>query len=98
MNTSRPILFPKNKLAHFPVLLLLLCGCLPASAQKLSGFEIDRGWQMLGDINADVKKSYFDPTFRGVDIEARYKEADEQIKHATSLGQMFAAIATRQKD
>ena len=48
---------------------------------------------MLGDIKADLKKNYYDPSFHGVDIEARFKEADEKIKNATSLGQIFGRAA-----
>src|SRR5947207_346773 len=49
---------------------------------------------MLADMKIDLKKSYYDPTFHGVDIEARFQEADEKIKQATSLGQIFGTIAT----
>jgi C-terminal processing protease CtpA/Prc len=58
-----------------------------------SKFEIERGRTMLDDIKADLKKNYYDPNFHGLDIEARFKEADEKIKSATSLGQIFGAIA-----
>ena len=69
---------------------------LSTSAQQKppSKFEIERSRTMLGDIKADLKKNYYDPSFHGVDIEARFKEADEKIKNATSLGQIFGTIAT----
>src|SRR5205814_3746840 len=44
-------------------------------------------------IKSDLKKNYYDPTFHGVDIEARFQEADDKIKQATSLGQIFGSIA-----
>jgi carboxyl-terminal processing protease len=72
---------------------LLLTHCLHCYGQSLSGFERDRGRVMLSTIESDLKKSYYDPTFHGVDIDTRFKEADDKIKQATSLGQIFGAIA-----
>jgi len=48
---------------------------------------------MLKTIQNDIKKKYYDPNFRGMDLEARFKEADDKIKQAASLGQMFGIIA-----
>ncbi len=77
----------------------LICGAaiifssMPfAHAQTLQGYR-DQGRIMLGVIKSDVKKNYYDSSFHGVDIDARFKEADEQIKAATSIGQVLAVIA-----
>lgn len=77
------------------VLTLLLAAFAPHAlrAQGLSGYERERGRQMLKSIKEDIKKNYYDPTFRGMDIEARFKEADERIQKATSNGQVFGIIA-----
>lgn len=48
---------------------------------------------MLNVIKSDIKKDYYDPNFRGIDLDARFKVADEKIKQATSLGQIFGIIA-----
>ena len=48
---------------------------------------------MLKTVKEDIKKNYYDPTFHGVDLDAHFKEADDKIKQATSLGQMFGIIA-----
>ncbi len=66
---------------------------LPASAQSLSGFDRERGRQMLQALKSDIKKYYYDPNYRGIDLDARFKEADNKIKQATSIGQMFGIIA-----
>jgi len=58
-----------------------------------SGFERDRGRTMLNVIKGDIKKNYYDPNFRGMDVDARFKEAEEKIKVATSQGQIFGIIA-----
>lgn len=58
-----------------------------------SGFERERARAMLNVIKDDLKKHYYDPTFHGMDVDARFKEADEKIKTATSQGQIFGIMA-----
>jgi C-terminal processing protease CtpA/Prc len=48
---------------------------------------------MLKVIKDDLKKNYYDPSIRGMDIEARFKTADEKMKTADSIGQVFGIIA-----
>lgn len=63
-------------------------------AQALSmGFERDRGKTMLRTIKSDLQKNYYDPAFRGMDLEARFKQAEDQMKEATSQNQIFGIIA-----
>ena len=57
------------------------------------GFERERGRQMLSVIKEDIKKNYYDPKFHGVDLDARFKAAEEKIKQANSVGQVQAIIA-----
>ena len=64
------------------------------NAQSASKFEIQRGRQMLEMVKSDIEKSYYDPTFRGIDIETVFKNADEMIKKADSNGQIFGIIAS----
>src|SRR2546429_938091 len=61
--------------------------------QPPSGFDKDRGRIMLGVIKDDLKKNYYDPNFHGIDLDSRFKTADEKIKQAQSLGQIFGIIA-----
>lgn len=71
--------------------------CLSAAplsgAQELGRFERERAIVMLNNIKGELKKNYYDPTYRGMDVEARFKAAEEKIKQATSIGQAFGAIA-----
>jgi carboxyl-terminal processing protease len=53
----------------------------------------DRAHVMLQAIKGDLKKNYYDPNFHGIDLEARFKTADENLKRATSLAQLFGVIA-----
>lgn len=77
---------------------LVLCPAIifssmpPARAQTLQSYR-DQGHIMLGVIKSDVKKNYYDASFHGIDIDARFKEADEKIKAATSISQVLAIIA-----
>ena len=48
---------------------------------------------MLDQIKNEIKKNYYDPTYHGIDLESRFKAADEKITSATSLGQVFGIIA-----
>jgi C-terminal processing protease CtpA/Prc len=74
-------------------MLVLPSGWPAARAQTLNNFDRQRGRVMLGVIKNEIKKNYYDPTYRGIDLEARFKAADEKITSATSLGQVFGIIA-----
>jgi len=73
--------------------LLIMVANFQAAAQQLNSEDRSRGHLMLNAIKEDLKKTYYDPTFHGVDLDARFKAADELIKQATSLGQVFGIIA-----
>ena len=77
------------------LILSLLAGAAhEAPAQKkVSGYDIERGRTMLSAIKSDLEKNYFDPTFKGLDVQALFKQADEMIKGAQSNGQIFGIIA-----
>jgi C-terminal processing protease CtpA/Prc len=64
-----------------------------AAQQPPSKFDIERAHTMLGVIKEDLKKNYYDPTYHGMDLEASFKTADEKLRTATSLGQLFGVIA-----
>ncbi|MEK7829958.1 MAG: S41 family peptidase [Acidobacteriota bacterium] len=79
-------------------LILMICVVIGpmrfiAEAQPDLNFQRERGRMMLKVIKDDLKKNYYDSTIRGMDIEARFKTADEKIKTAESVGQVFGIIA-----
>ncbi|HVG35855.1 MAG TPA: S41 family peptidase [Pyrinomonadaceae bacterium] len=75
-------------------LLITMAGALCSTAHAQSArLERERGRVMLNSIKAEIKSNYYDPTFHGIDIDARFKEADEKIKTATSISQIFGIIA-----
>jgi carboxyl-terminal processing protease len=57
------------------------------------GHDRDRGRAILDIIKDDLKENYYDPTFHGMDVNARFKAAKEKINSATSNGQIFSIIA-----
>ncbi|MGI9106715.1 MAG: S41 family peptidase [Pyrinomonadaceae bacterium] len=79
------------------IMLLLVGAAQIAHAQeddkKISGFNLERARAMLRSVKTDIQKYYYDDKFRGIDLEARFKEADEKVKKASSLGHAFAIIA-----
>jgi len=49
--------------------------------------------QMLEAIKRGIQNTYYDPLFHGVDLNARFKQADKQLDSATSLAYAYAVIA-----
>jgi C-terminal processing protease CtpA/Prc len=79
------------------VLIAGLCLIAPralqsALAQPDLNFQRERGRAMLKVIKDELKKEYYDPDFHGMDVEARFKTADEKIKEAESVGHVFGII------
>ncbi|MDQ3907620.1 MAG: S41 family peptidase [Acidobacteriota bacterium] len=72
--------------------LLFVAASSAVRAQSLS-LDRERSRTMLSNIEQQIKKNYYDPSFHGLDIEARFKAADDKLKEATSRGQMFGIIA-----
>jgi carboxyl-terminal processing protease len=77
------------------VVALVVLGFAPQAlrAQSFDRIERERALTMLGNVKDQLKKHYYDPTIRGMDVDARFKAAEEKIKQASSLGQAFGTIA-----
>jgi carboxyl-terminal processing protease len=76
------------------LLVVLIMGSLiSVSSQGLSSLDRERARRILELVISDLKKNYYDPTFRGINLDERFKTADEKIKNATSLGQAVGIIA-----
>ena len=72
-------------------LVLIFAGA--ADAQKLSRLDRDRAFGMLKNVKKKIKSEYYDPEFRGIDIDARFDAAEERLKNAGTLGEAFGIIA-----
>jgi C-terminal processing protease CtpA/Prc len=76
------------------VVISVLIGCVyPVVSQSISSQDRDRGIIMLKAARDDIRKYYYDPGFRGIDLDARTKLAEERIKQAKSNAEMFGIIA-----
>lgn len=53
-----------------------------------------RGIRMLKEIKDVLETHYYDKNFKGIDLDARFKEATEKIKTLESNAHIFRAIAT----
>src|SRR5690242_12573646 len=76
-------------------LLTIICAffLVFVKAQGNMGYERERHRGMLSEIKNDIKKSYYDPTYKGIDLEVKYKAADEKMRQADSIGQLSGIIA-----
>lgn len=84
----------RTSMSLFALTCFLALGALqPARAQSFSSVERGRAHDMLNTLKDDIEKNYYDTKYHGVDVEARFKAADEKLKHATSLGQALGIIA-----
>ena len=77
--------------------LVALTQVTPVRAQSSSPEELkrnrNRGLVMLQLMKDYIKEYYYDPQFHGVDIDARFKAAEEKMKEANSLGQTLGIVA-----
>jgi carboxyl-terminal processing protease len=74
--------------------LVLLIFTVPTSlAQKANTLEIEHWREVLRSVKRELKENYYDPTFNGIDIEARFKVADEKMKNAESMAQLKSIVA-----
>jgi len=62
--------------------------------EKVPEEDRHRGKSMLTKIKGELKRDYYDPKFHGMDVDARFKEAEAKIDEARSLGQIMGIIAT----
>jgi C-terminal processing protease CtpA/Prc len=91
----------RNKRVTFQALLVLsVClGSIVVAARsfaqqkKLGAYQRDVAHVMLRNILNDVKNHYYDPTFHHVDLDARFRQADQKIDEATSFNQVFVLIS-----
>src|ERR1044072_3843959 len=48
-----------------------------------SSMDRERARAMLSTIKSDLQKYYYDPTYHGMNLDERFKTAEEKIKQAT---------------
>lgn len=84
----------KKFLCHLSLFVFLLFSANPIFAQAESPEKIrKRGLEILSEVKSMVEERYYDPNYRGIDLEKNFKSAKEQIKKAERNGQIYGIIA-----
>ena len=52
-----------------------------------------RGFEMLKNIKSALKEFYYDPNFRGINLDERFKAAEEKIKELETNAEIFTILA-----
>jgi len=61
--------------------------------QTITSFERKRAQAMLHEIDADVRKHYYDPKFHGLEWDGKVRETLQAIDQADSANQALSKIA-----
>lgn len=64
-----------------------------AAAQGFDKLERDGMKDILKIVKAEVKENYYDTTYHGIDLDARFKKADDRLNQVTSTSQALGVIA-----
>lgn len=77
------------------LVLWFLCGAWTASlvAQEPSKQDLERAHSILAQVKEDLEQHYYDSTFGGLDLDARYRVADSAIDQASNMVHMMAIVA-----
>ncbi len=71
------------------VALSLFAGGLPDDVKHVRSL----GLSMARDLRAAVKSRYFDPQFRGVDVDALFARAEARVKESTTQAELGVILA-----
>lgn len=96
MNSTQPlskIIESCNLLKATVLFAVILLGVNTSFTQSLDRINRGRAKDMLNAVKNEIKNKYYDPTFRGLDLDARFKVAEEKLDKATTLGQALGIIA-----
>ena len=91
----------KIKTIPYKPLLLICLFCQIAFAQFVDSVASPanaklnraRGLNMLSEIKDVIKERYYDKTFRGIDLDERFKIAAERVKKMETNAQIFRVVA-----
>ena len=93
----RPLAVPAFRLLVAAVLLTAaIAGAQPLDAQtpqRIDRQTYQRGRKMLEQMRETLRRHYFDSTYAGLDLDARFAAADSAMKLAPDSDYMFAIIA-----
>ncbi|MFM9905170.1 MAG: S41 family peptidase [Pyrinomonadaceae bacterium] len=72
---------------------LLTPTSLTYAQSKIDRIERERLASMLKNLKGAIAKDYYDPTYHGIDLDARVAKAQERLKEVQTTGEGLAVIA-----
>jgi len=84
---------PVRSLIAFCIVAVGFCAQVIAQEAPINSQERSIVESMLDDVKDTIKGHYYDPKYHGVDLDARFKEAKEKVKSATTFNQAIATVA-----
>jgi C-terminal processing protease CtpA/Prc len=94
MNRTKFLVIANRTVALFlPLAVCLFLLVSPARSQSFSSQDRERGSMMLKIVKEDIKKHYYDPNFRGIDIDTRFNVSEDKMKLTKSNSEVFGIIA-----
>jgi C-terminal processing protease CtpA/Prc len=78
--------------ARLALAAVVSSACVLQAAQ-LSSFDRGNCLDMLKLIKEDLTKNYYDPSFRGIDVDKTFTDASNRIKEAKNVGEASAILA-----
>lgn len=83
--------------SRWSVLVAVLVASTPVSTaaaqDRVERQSLDRAREMLRIVKRDIEREYYDSTYQGIDLAARYRVADSALGVSGSLPEMFAVIS-----
>lgn len=81
-------------LRRFLIVATLVLTAFSVSHSQTAPSSADRenARTMLSTLKSDLQKYYYDPNFGGMNLDERFKIAEEKINQATSLAQLLGVI------
>jgi C-terminal processing protease CtpA/Prc len=65
----------------------------PKPTQKLDAMNLERAHAILRQTYDEVRRSYYDPSFHGVDIDGSYRQYDARLNSSPTINDSFRVIA-----
>lgn len=65
----------------------------PGFSQSYDSIERGRMKDILKNVKNSIKKNYYDQTFRGIDLDARFEKASQRLSEVKSTSEAFGVIA-----
>jgi len=82
-----------RRLAAVCVLVIAVDAAVDAlPAAQVSKRDRDVAVQMLKQVREDLQEHYYDPGFRGIDITARFEQAEAKVRAATGINEISTVL------